>query len=77
MCEWYLEHGGKFDRDRRNPVANGFHQNRLESIQGSKQDELCLPRTDKYKYGGKPLFASDNLLCERLASYAFKKNRRD
>lgn len=58
MPEWYLEHRGKFDGDRENAVVNGFHQNTLESIQGSKQDELCLPRTDKYKYGGRPLFTS-------------------
>lgn len=73
MREWYLEHRGKFHGDRGNPVVNGFHQNRLESIQGTNRDELCLPRTDKYKYGGRPLFTSDNSLCESLASYASKK----
>lgn len=71
MHERYLEHRGKFDGDRGNPVVNGFHQNRLESVQGSKQDELCLPRTDKY--GGRPLFTPYNLLCEHLASCASKK----
>lgn len=70
ICEWHLEQRVKFDGD---PVVSGFHQNRLESIQDAEGDEQCLPRTDKYKYGGRPLFTSDNLLCARLGSSASKK----
>lgn len=54
---------------------NGFHQNRLESIQGSKQDELGLPTTDKQGYGVRPLLTFGNLLCEHLASCTTKKPR--
>lgn len=38
-----------------NPAGNGFHQNGLEGIQGSKRDEPCLPRTDVCARGGRPL----------------------
>lgn len=57
---------------RENPGGNGFHQNRLESIQGSKQDELCLLKTDKYKFGRRALFTSGSSLCEGLASCALQ-----